>query len=118
MDSNPTPDSPILPSLQIERTNDSVVVRFRNCTRLDNANIDALSDEFSKLEKHKGEHIILDLQPIEYLTSASLSKLLILNRTTRSGGGRLTLANPLPRIRELLAATRVDEVINIMDVMA
>ncbi len=69
---------------------------------------DALRDELLEARRTIGaRHVILDFQPVTYLSSASFRPLLSLLREVRAHGGRLILCNLQPYVHEVFAVTRL-----------
>jgi anti-anti-sigma factor len=69
---------------------------------------DALRDEFLEARRAIGaQHVIVDFQPVTYLSSASFRPLLSLLREVRAHGGRLVLCNLQPYVHEVLSVTRL-----------
>jgi anti-anti-sigma factor len=69
---------------------------------------DALRDEFLEARRAIGaQHVIVDFQPVTYLSSASFRPLLSLLREVRAHGGRLILCNLQPYVHEVFSVTRL-----------
>lgn len=69
---------------------------------------DALRDEFLEARRTIGaQHVIVDFQPVTYLSSASFRPLLSLLREVRAHGGRLVLCNLQPYVHEVFSVTRL-----------
>jgi anti-anti-sigma factor len=69
---------------------------------------DALRDEFLEARRAIGaQHVIVDFQPVTYLSSASFRPLLSLLREVRGHGGRLILCNLQPYVHEVFSVTRL-----------
>jgi len=61
-----------------------------------------------------GQHrILLNLEGLNFLDSAGLGELVRTHVAVRGRGGRLTLINPAPNVRQLLRITKVDQVFDI-----
>jgi anti-sigma B factor antagonist len=100
--------------LEVDRTH-GLTVRFPNCSSLTDINVDAVGAEISRLADEHGRHIGIDLGNIEFLSSSALGTLLLLHKRFRSIGGRLTLQNIQPMVREVFAVTRLDQVIDLFE---
>jgi anti-anti-sigma factor len=69
---------------------------------------DALRDEFLEARRIIGaHHVIVDFQPVTYLSSASFRPLLSLLREVRAHGGRMVLCNLQPYVYEVFSVTRL-----------
>ena len=63
-------------------------------------------------------HLTLDLSGVTMLTSIALAKLVALNGKTRAAGGRLTLSDPTPPVRQVFRVTRLDTVLEVASARA
>lgn len=52
-------------------------------------------------------HVVVDFQPVTYLSSASFRPLLSLLREVKAHGGRMVLCNLQPFVHEVFTATRL-----------
>lgn len=69
---------------------------------------DALRDEFLEARRIIGaQHVVVDFQPVTYLSSASFRPLLSLLREVRAHGGRLVFCNLQPYVHEVFSVTRL-----------
>lgn len=69
---------------------------------------DALREEFLAARRAIGaQHVVVDFQPVTYLSSASFRPLLSLLREVRAQGGRLVLCNLQPYVHEVFTVTRL-----------
>jgi len=69
---------------------------------------DDLRDEFLEARRIIGaRHVIVDFQPVTYLSSASFRPLLSLLREVRAHGGRMVLCNLQPYVHEVFSVTRL-----------
>jgi len=94
---------------------DRIVLSLDGWDALDEQSSPALKERLSDLpESATGGHLVLDLGGVRYATSTGLGVLAAFSRRVRSAGGRLALANPAPAVRESLAVTRLDTVIEVL----
>jgi len=108
------PADSIEPRLDISREGDRILVRFVNCTSLNEYSSDRIGQLLADLgAKQPEKHVVLDMSNIQYLTSTVLGHLLVLHKRLAAGGGRLTLDNPRPAVREVLHVTMLDQVFDI-----
>jgi anti-sigma B factor antagonist len=103
-----------LPLLEIRHERGETTLRFPDRTELDEGLADTLGAELTAAACDAGgRHVVLDLAPIEFLTSAILGALLSFHRAVAAAGGRLTVANTRPAVRELFAITCLDRILNL-----
>ena len=104
------------PLLEVSRSREGTTIYLRNFTTLDNSNVEGVGEQLSQLAESNGdEHLRLNLKDVRFLTSLALGKLLSLNKKVRSLGGKLTLENAQPQIREIFTLTRLDNLIDVSD---
>jgi anti-sigma B factor antagonist len=86
----------------------AVVVTFVRPQLTDEDNIEQMGEAlFSLLEKDARTRIILDLSPLDYVTSSVLGKFITLHRRLHRQGGTLVLCGLQPNVRETLRASRL-----------
>ena len=102
--------------LAVSEVGDVSVVRFVDRRILDAANIEGLGDElFELVEKDNRKRMLLNFTDVEFLSSAALNKLIILDKKIKSHGGRLVLCDLRQEIKEVFAITRLDQLFTISD---
>lgn len=102
------------PRLDVSRDGERTVVRFMDCTHLDEYTADKVGQQLLALaDGRPGQQVTLDLAPVEYLTSTVLSYLVRVHKRLLSSGGKLTLANPRPAVRDVFRVTLLDQVLHI-----
>jgi len=67
------------------------------------------------IDSRSNVQMVLDLQHVEYLSSAGLGRLVALLKKAMAGGGMMTLANVQPEIQELFEVMRLDQIFKIYD---
>src|SRR5688572_14182083 len=90
-----------------------VFVRFPGQDRLDVSNSRALFRQVPT--PAEAPHLVLDLSGIDYVTGTALGELVLLHRRARSVGGRVSLANAGPAVREVLTVTRLDQLFDLRE---
>jgi len=86
----------------------AVVVTFVRPQLTDEDNIEQLGQAlFALLDKDSQRRIILDLSPLDYVTSSVLGKFITLHRRLHRQGGALVLCGLQPNVRETLRASRL-----------
>ncbi len=99
-----------------EDDGDVTVVRFVDRKILDAANIQELGEElFSLVEKDDRKKLLLNFASVEFLSSAALNKLIILDKKVKAAGGVLKLSNLRAEIHEVFVITRLNQLFKIHD---
>jgi anti-sigma B factor antagonist len=102
--------------IQASEVGSVTVVSFIDRKILDAANIQELGEELYKLVEDDGcRSILLDFGNVEFLSSAALNKLIILDKKIKDHAGALKLCNLLPEIREVFVITRLNQLFDIRD---
>lgn len=100
------------PTLEFDPTADGTTARLTGCPRLTEETAPAVRAAFARLAGQPGD-VRLDLADVEYLTSAALVELVHLCRRVKARGGRLTVVNCRPFVREVLAVTCLDRLFEV-----
>jgi anti-sigma B factor antagonist len=102
--------------LEVSEVSDVTVVRFTDRRILDVTNIEELGGElFGLVEQENRKNLLLNFAGVQFLSSAALNKLIILDRKVKRAGGKLKLSNLRPEIYEVFVITRLHEVFDIRD---
>lgn len=71
--------------------------------------IDEIGDELASLiNDHPGDSILLDLQNVEFLSSAVLNRLIVLDKSVKSNRGVMALCGLNPAVAEVMSITKLD----------
>jgi anti-anti-sigma factor len=90
------------------------VVRFPAGTALSESNAEAFAAALlARAEGKERPHLMVDLGGVAMLTSAILSRFVALNARVRELGGRLTLFNTTPTVRQVFKVTRLDTLLEV-----
>lgn len=81
--------------------------------RVDSATAPDLQQALQGLIAANRRRIVLDLQDTEYLSSAGLRVLVAILKAAKHGGGELKLAQPAPRVREVLDLAGLTPIVHI-----
>lgn len=81
--------------------------------RVDSATAPEVSRALQDLMDARRHRVVLDLQDIEYMSSAGLRVLVAMLKTAKQGGGDLKLAQPARRVREALDLAGLTPVFNL-----
>jgi anti-anti-sigma factor len=88
---------------------DVAVIRIKAPLLRDDAATEALFQEiFTILDEGAGRKLVLNLLPVEYVASAVVGKLAVLNR---KGRGRVALCRLSPTVERTLEATHLADVL-------
>ena len=92
------------------------VVSFVERKILEAAHIQELGEELTHLVDHDGtKDLLLDFDKVEFLSSAALNKLIILDKKVKSKSGQMKFCNLTPEIREVFVITRLNQLFEIVD---
>lgn len=106
----------IQPLLHTTEDGDCVTVQFNHRTTLTEVNVEEVGRQLNALvEGRENPHLTIDLANIDMLTSMALAKLITLNRRLRARGGRLTLVNPKPVVRQVFTVTQLTRILDVQD---
>jgi anti-sigma B factor antagonist len=90
------------------------MVRFLDRKIMDPTGINELGDELIALvEKEQRKNLLLNFSGVEFLSSAALNKLIILDKRIKTQGGKLQLCNLRPEIFDIFAVTRLTQLFTI-----
>jgi len=109
-----TPAAPRRRRLEVEDIGDITVVNFLDKKILDDQNIQVIGDQLNSLVDELGRlKVLLNFGNVEFLSSAALGKLIVLNRKLGDAGGKLVLCNIDPNIYEVFEITKLNKVFTI-----
>lgn len=102
--------------LELSEVGEITVVRFVDRRILDATSIEGLGAElYSLVEQDNRKNLLLNFAGVEFLSSAALNKLIILDRKVKRAGGKLKLANLRREIYEVFVITKLHEVFDIRE---
>ena len=85
-----------------------VVIRIEPAQLMGDTVAEALREEFLVVRRAiDARHVIVDFQPVNYISSASFRPLLSLLREVRAHNGRLVLCNLQAHVQEVFSVTRL-----------
>ena len=85
------------------------LVRFVDRKIIEATSIQELGDElFQLVERDQARNLILNFANVEFLSSAALNKLIMLDKKVKAHSGKLRLCNLRPEIFEVFAITRLN----------
>jgi stage II sporulation protein AA (anti-sigma F factor antagonist) len=83
--------------------------------RIDSSNAAAAEAEMLTKIKEGSPLLIIDLQRLDYLSSAGLRVLLLAAKTCRAGGGKAVIQQAAPAVRDVLKMSGFDKIIPMLD---
>ena len=100
--------------IDIEEVGDVTVAKFVDKKILDEANIQTIGSQLFALVDEDGRRkIVLDFSQVEYLSSAALGKLIIMDKKAKSAKAKLRLCCIRPDIYEVFEITRLNKIFDI-----
>ena len=102
--------------IDVSKVGDVTVVKFVDRKILDEAGIQELGAELFGLVEHDNRRsIVLNFSNVDFLSSASLGKLISLDRKVKAAKGRLRMSNIRPEILEVFQVTKLNKVFDIRE---
>jgi len=93
---------------------DVALVRFSDRRIIDAANIQELGEElFGLVEKEGAKALVLNFSTVDFLSSAALNKLIMLNTKLKAAQGKMRLCGLKPEIHEVFVITKLNKVFDI-----
>ncbi|MEM7479426.1 MAG: STAS domain-containing protein [Planctomycetota bacterium] len=93
---------------------DLATVRFNDKKIVDSGNIEEMGAELlSLVDRDKMKHVLLNFDGVQFLSSAALNKLIMIDKKVKQAGGNLRLCNLTSEIMEVFTITRLDRVFDI-----
>jgi len=111
-------DSPMLiyHHLGVWKHGCTIVVRFGDHRILDEFTVKKIAEElYDVAHRADCQHLVLDFSSVLGLSSLMLGKLLMLRKKMSSKGGKLILCDLTPEVEEVLASTKIREILDVMD---
>lgn len=83
--------------------------------RLDIQGTDAIDLPFTSLTATRKAGVLVDMSGVEFIASIGIRTLLSNAKALANRGGKMTLYNPVPLVRDVLTTSGVDNMIPIVD---
>ena len=100
--------------LSVTAIADLAIVRFVDRKIVDSTNIEEMGEEMLGLvEKDRFKDVILNFDGVEFLSSAALNKLIIMDKAVKNVSGKLQLCSFKAEIMEVFTITRLNKVFDI-----
>lgn len=104
--------------LRIADNAEFTLVEFVDRNILDEANIQAISEEITGvIESATTPKLLISFSNVDHLSSAALGALITINNKIREKSGQLHLSNIDPQIYEVFMITRLNKLFNIHESM-
>ena len=95
--------------LDVEDVGDITVASFIDKKILDETNIQVIGNQlFSLVEDDGSRKVILDFSNVEYLSSAALGKLIVMDKKVKAAKGQLSMFCVRGEILEVFQITKLD----------
>jgi len=102
--------------LGVWKHGDVVVVRFGDHHVLDELTVRKIAEElYSVADRENCHHLVLNFSGVLALSTLMLGKLLVLRKKMTCKGGRLVVCDLGPEVHDVLAAMKLDTILEIMD---
>ena len=102
--------------LDLEDVGEVTVARFIDKKILDETNIQVIGNlMFALVEDDGCRKVLLDFSNVEYLSSAALGKLIVMDKKVKAAQGQLKMCSVRPDILEVFKITRLDKLFSIFD---
>jgi anti-sigma B factor antagonist len=100
--------------IRVKRQDNITQVEFIDRNILDEANIQMIGEDITKLvDAEPSPKILISFANVEHLSSAALGTLITINNRIRTRSGQLRLANIDPQIYEVFVITRLNKLFQI-----
>lgn len=100
--------------IEVTEVDGVTVVRFVDRRILDATNIEELGAELIGLvEADNRKKLLLNFTDVEFLSSATLNQLIVLEKRVKDAKGSLKLSNLRPEIYEVFVITRLNQLFEI-----
>ena len=101
--------------LRVRRDGDVTQVEFIDRNILDEANIQQIGEEISRLvDATPTPKLLVSFANVDHLSSAALGTLITINNKVKDRNGQLRLANIDPQIYEVFKITKLHKVFDIL----
>ncbi len=102
--------------LDLEEVGDVTVAKFIDKKILDESNIQVIGNQmFSLVEDDGRRKVLLDFSNVEYLSSAALGKLIVMDKKLKAAQGQLSMCAVRAEILEVFKITKLDKLFTIYD---
>lgn len=102
--------------ISCEKVGSVHVVTFNANRVMDPIMIEEIGSELQKLfDEYQGQVFLLDMKNVEFLSSAVLNRLIVLDKSVKTKNGSLAFCNLGPAVNEVFAITKLDLLFKIFE---
>ncbi len=102
--------------LDLEEVGDVTVAKFIDKKILDESNIQVIGNQmFSLVEDDGKRKVLLDFSNVEYLSSAALGKLIVMDKKLKAAQGHLSMCSLRADILEVFKITKLNKLFTIYE---
>ena len=101
--------------IQTNEVGQVVIVRFVERKILDAMSIQEMGEELFSLLEGDDVRLLLNFSDVEFLSSAALNKLIILDKKVKGVSGQLKMCHLCPELREVFSITRLNLLFDIKE---
>ena len=102
--------------INVSEIGDVTHIRFSDRKIIDGNSINELGDElFALVENENRKSLLLNFEKVEFLSSAALNKLIVLDKKLKAVSGALKFCSLRPEIIEVFVITRLNQLFDIRD---
>ncbi len=100
--------------LMVQKDPEVTTIEFLDRNILDEANIQQIGEEISRIIDQSGDpKILVSFENVDHMASAALGTLITINNRVRQKDGQLKLANISPQIYEVFVITKLNKLFQI-----
>lgn len=108
--------TPATSRLRVHEDNGIVRIEFVDRNILDEANIQKIGDEISRIiDEQSVPRILINFENVDHLSSAALGTLITINSKIQNKDGQLRLAGIDPQIYEVFVITKLNKLFKIYE---
>ncbi len=101
--------------IELAQHDSGAIVKFKDKRVMDPARIEKLGKELNHLAESQDESMTIDFDNVKFISSAAISKLIVLDKRMKSRGTKLALRNLQPEVRDLFNLAKLDTIFDILD---
>ncbi len=99
--------------IEVSQNGEVTVVQFKSNKYLATDDIQQLGDELFQVVDDGSTQVVLDMSAIDFLSSAALNRLIMLNKKFKDVGGALRLSGLTSEIDKIFTITRLNTLFKI-----
>jgi anti-anti-sigma factor len=104
-----------MPELMSQQKDDVLIVRFTSPKIFADALIAQIGDELLALVDQAGSKMVLDFQPVNFMSSLMIGKIILLRKKCKANQTVIKLCNVCPSVKGVFEVTRLDKLFKIYD---